>query len=163
MRLHKYLFGVVVVLVGLAIGWFVFAQTMQTEPNKRATDTVIAGSAELDGATFLSELGPLGKPADVQDTLVFANGTFVSTECDKRCGYPPAPYFVRRVDGKIEFVSESICLHKDATLVWHGTVDDGIIKGRLSWILNRWYWTIEKEFWFEGRLVESANPVATSH
>ena len=150
-------------LGGIAAGWVFLSKMTLTEANERATNAVIAGAAELDGMTFLSELGPLGKPADVQDTLVFANGTFVSTECDRRCGYPPAPYFVRHVGSKIEFVSESNCIHKDATLVWHGTVDDGMITGRLRWSLNRWYWTIEKEFWFKGKLVKSTNPGATSH
>jgi hypothetical protein len=122
----------------------------------------ISGSALLDGMTFSSELGPVGKPADVKDTLVFANGTFVSKECDKRCGYPPAPYFVRRVEDGIEFTSESQCLYKDATLTWRGIVENDAIKGRLSWRVDRWYRTIEKDFWFKGTIAAAAPPVASS-
>ena len=111
---------------------------------------------------FLSKLGPSGKPADVEDRLVFANGSFVSMECDRRCGYPPGPYFVRQVGNKIEFVSENQCIHKNATLSWRGTIENGVIKGRILWTSERWYWTIERELWFEGTLVESAPPVASN-
>ena len=163
MRDTTHLIGLGVLLAGLAGGADVRSQTTRPAQVVRSeTLEEVTGSALLDGMTFSGELGPLGKPADVQDTLVFADGTFVSTECDRRCGYPPAPYFVRRVEDKIEFTSESQCLHKDATLVWRGTVDDGTIKGRLRWSAHRWYWTIEKEFWFEGTLVKTAAPVASS-
>ena len=162
MRHTTQLVGLGVLLAGLAGGGNLLSQTVQQAELARSETSGVTTSALLDGMTFSSELGPLGKPADVQDTLVFANGTFVSTECDRRCGYPPAPYFVRRVQDKIEFISESQCLHKDATLVWRGTVDDGTIKGRLSWSAHRWYWTIEKEFWFAGTLVKAAAPIARS-
>lgn len=110
--------------------------------------------------TFSGDVGPLGKPANVRDLLVFAKGTFVSKECERRCGYPAAPYFVRRVGDTTEFISETRCPDKDATIVWRGTVDDDTIKGVFTWTTSRWYWTIEKEFWFEGTLADGDMPLA---
>lgn len=98
----------------------------------------------------------------MKDTLVFANGTFVSTECERRCKYPARPYFIRQVGDRIEFISETRCPDKDAKIVWRGTVDDGTIKGVFTWTTVRWYWTIEKEFSFEGTIVEGATPIASS-
>ena len=123
--------------------------------------TVADGSGILDGLTFSSELGPLGKPANVKDVLVFENGMFVSKECEQRCGYAPRPYFVRRVGDKTEFISETHCPSKDSTIVWRGTVNNGTIKGKFTWTAARWYWTIEKEFWFEGMLADRGGPVAS--
>jgi len=137
----------------LPIAWlfspvdFVLAQTDQTHN----TD-VVEGSGILDGLTFSAMLGPNGKPLDIQDSLIFENGTFVSTECEKQCNYPAQAYFARRVGEKIEFISETRCLTKDAEIVWRGTIDGDNIKGIYSWTANRWYWTIEKEFRFEGIL-----------
>ncbi len=115
-----------------------------------------SGSGPLDGRVFLSMLGQEGKPGDIEDELIFEDGMFVSTECERRCNYPASPYFVRHRDNALEFFSESRCPHKDATIVWRGVVEDGVIKGESTWTLKRWYWTVEKKFWFEGELAEQA-------
>ncbi len=115
-----------------------------------------SGSGPLDGRVFLSMLGQEGKPGDIEDELIFEDGMFVSTECERRCNYPASPYFVRHRENALEFFSESRCPHKDATIVWRGVVEDGVIKGESTWTLKRWYWTVEKKFWFEGELAEQA-------
>lgn len=116
---------------------------------------IIAGP--LDGLTFVGALGPSGKPKDTADRFVFENGTFVSKECELRCEYPARPYFTR-VDGdRIEFISETRCPYKDATIVWRGTVENGRISGHSSWMARRWYWTVETTFEFEGELVATTS------
>ena len=162
MRQSKTILAIGGLLVVLTGGWLVVspAATLVQAENLDTAD--VGGSGILDGMTFSAELGPVGKPTDVKDTLVFANGTFVSTECERRCEYPARPYFVRQVGDRIEFVSETRCPDKDAKIVWRGTVDDGTIKGVFTWTTVRWYWTIEKEFSFEGTIVEGATPIASS-
>lgn len=120
-----------------------------------AGSRIIAGP--LDGLTFVGALGPSGKPKDTADRFVFENGTFVSKECELRCEYPARPYFTR-VDGdRIEFISETRCPYKDATIVWRGTVENGRISGHSSWMARRWYWTVETTFEFEGELVATTS------
>jgi hypothetical protein len=162
MRQSKTIFAIGGLLVLLAGGWFVFSPEAMPVQAENIDTADVGGSGVLDGMTFSAELGPFGRPADVKDTLVFANGTFVSTECERRCQYPARPYFIRQVGDRIEFISETRCPDKDAKIVWRGTVDDGTIKGVFTWTTVRWYWTIEKEFSFEGTLVEGATPVARS-
>ncbi len=116
----------------------------------------------LDGKTFKGGVGPRGKPADVEDTFVFADGTFVSVECELRCQYPARPYFVRETGGAIEFISETECPYKDAKIVWRGTVVGDSIEGVATWTMSRWYWTIEKEFSFSGILQNASSPVASN-
>ena len=106
----------------------------------------------LDGLTFLGAVGPDGKPKDIPDTFVFENGTFISKECELQCKYPARPYFVRINGSKTEFISETQCPYKDARIVWRGTVEGDQIKGKSTWIVKRWYWTVENTFEFEGKL-----------
>ena len=119
--------------------------------------------APLDGMSFSGGIGPDGKPKDVEDRFVFANGTFVSKECELRCKYPARPYFVRNVDGDVEFVSETKCPYKDATIIWRGTVSGDMIEGVATWTINRWYWTIKKRYEFSGKLEQSTSPVASAN
>ena len=113
-----------------------------------------AGSGALDGMRFSGQVGPLGKPGDVTDSFVFADGLFLSTECEKRCDFPARPYFVRHQADGIDFVSKTRCPTKNALIEWRGTVDGDRISGEFTWTVERWYWTIEKTFWFEGTLAE---------
>lgn len=118
--------------------------------------TALHGEGPLDGLRFDSELGPLGKPADVDDMLVFHDGMFVSEACERRCDYPARPYYARRQDGAYEFVSITRCPHKDATIEWRGTVRGDAIEGTFTWTVDRWYWHVEKVFSFKGTRVEQA-------
>lgn len=162
MRQAEYLLGIIVLGAALAGGWIAYSKAPQFARSASLTVQNGEGSGVLDGMSFSSELGIAGEPGDIDDRLIFRDGLFVSTECDRRCGYPAQPYYTRRVGDRIEFVSEARCLHKDATLLWRGVVEDGTISGTFTWTLNRWYWTLEKEFWFKGKLTESSAPIAGS-
>jgi len=127
--------------------------------NEDGSESVASESKELvtgplDGLTFRGAVGPDGKPMDIPDTFVFENGTFVSRECELRCKFPARPYFVRIDGSKTEFISETRCPYKDARITWRGTVEGDRIRGKSTWILKRWYWTVENTFEFEGELVE---------
>ena len=113
----------------------------------------------LDGMTFSGALGPDGKPKDIPDSFVFENGTFVSKECELRCKYPARPYFVRTNGDRIEFISETKCPYKDAKIIWRGTIEGNTIKGKSTWVIKRWYWSVENSFEFEGKL--ASKPAAT--
>jgi hypothetical protein len=119
-------------------------------------------SGPLDGLVFVGELGPEGKPRDVSDTFVFDNGTFVSKECELRCKYPPRPYFVRVDGARTEFISETKCPYKDAWITWRGTVEGDTVRGKATWVVKRWYWTIEDTYEFEARLVTDSAVSANS-
>lgn len=149
------------VLTALVFGWYELSGSAKPLHAAKVDAELADGSGILDGLVFSGELGLLGKPADVKDKLVFADGMFVSTECEKRCNYPARPYFVRQRGEKIEFVSETQCPTKDAKIVWRGTVDNETISGEATWTVNRWYWTVEKKFWFEGTLAEPATSTAS--
>jgi hypothetical protein len=149
------------ILAAFLLGnWILLADESVTEESDAPQVQHPVSSGILDGMTFASDLGPVGKPADVKDNLVFDNGMFVSTECERRCNYPASAYFVRKKGDATEFISRSRCPSKDATIVWSGEVKDGKIKGIATWTSSRWYWTVETDIAFEGTLTERASPIA---
>jgi len=140
-------------LFGL-VGCIAFVQADEAQPNPTQTTDSPAISI-LEGKSFTGELGLVGKPALSQDFFVFREGMFVSEECARRCGYTEAPYWLRLEGSTVQFKSDVPCLKSDATMAWSGTVRGDEVEGTITWISKRWYWTIEKEFWFKGKLVET--------
>lgn len=122
--------------------------------NPTSPEEIIPGP--LDGMTFNGALGPDGEPKDIPDSFVFKDGTFVSKECELRCKYPARPYFVRTNGDRTEFISETKCPYKDAKIIWRGTIEGDTIKGKSTWVMKRWYWTVESDFEFEGKLSEKS-------
>lgn len=121
------------------------------------------GPGPLDGLVFKGMLGPEGKPLDVADTFVFADGTFVSVECELRCDYPARPYVATETADGWQFTSITRCPYKDATIVWNGTVKDNRISGVATWTMNRWYWSIERDFEFEATLSDEPKLAANTN
>lgn len=150
-------FTVVAAITILTAVWVFPLQSPASEGSGEPGGTVSSGNGPLDGMAFTGELGPESKPKDVRDTFVFANGNFVSKECELRCDYPAKPYFVRETENGIEFVSETRCPYKDAKIVWRGVVDGDVIEGTAVWTINRWYWSIDKTFEFSGRLTSRSS------
>ena len=145
----------------LAIGWWPSspgATDTTVEVNPSPVQESVPGP--LDGMTFSGLLGPDGKPKDVPDSFVFANGSFVSKECELRCKYTARPYFVRKIGARTEFISETQCPYKEAKITWRGTIEGDTIKGKSTWVVKRWYWSVENTYAFEGKLVDS--PSATT-
>lgn len=135
------------------------AGNMQSGSNAEPAETA---PKALDGKTFKGEIGQIGGDAFSDDTWVFDNGLFASMECQK-CGFPKGTYTVTREGNAIHFRTETTCPVTDAALVYTGTVKDGRIEGTYTWTKERWYWTIEKDFWFEGELVDSADVTASTY
>lgn len=158
----KIYFVTLIPVIAIAVAWFAFEPVFAPSTSNKATTTAPMGQGPLDGMTFVGALGPDGKPKDIPDKFVFANGNFVSEECEQRCEYPARPYFVRTVDGKTVFISETQCPYKDAKIVWRGVIDGGEIRGKSTWTVKRWYWTVENVFEFEGKLANQSAPVAIS-
>ena len=135
------------------------SSTLQAASDDAVT-TAVAGS--LDGLSFRGAIGPDGKPKDIPDLFVFENGNFVSKECELSCEYPARPYFVRQNGSKTEFISETKCPYKDAKIVWRGTIEGDRITGKSTWIVQRWYWTVENTFEFEGKLQKEPPTTAST-
>lgn len=145
-------------LAVLAVGASAYA--LEARASGSRTEAAAAagpeGSGLLDGKVFSARLGPEGEPADKDDRLIFNDGLLLSVECRRLCDFPARPYYVREASGALEFVSITRCPTRDAVIVWRGEVAEGEIRGIATWTTKRWYWTVERDFHFTGRLLPGA-------
>lgn len=106
----------------------------------------------LDGMAFSGKVGPAGFLSG-DDVLYFDKGQFWSNSCT-RCGIAPGGYWVRNVDGGIEFRGE-VKNPDRGQFFYLGTVRDGRDAVTIKWRKQRWYWSINRDFHFEGALVKA--------
>lgn len=111
-----------------------------------------SGTGPLDGMVFEGKFGPKGGPADQQDTLHFGGGKFWSANCVP-CGFPPGEYWVRRTSEGLHFRG-TLTSEDSGVFTYEGVVRDEEIEVSINWRKERWYWTIDRDFWFRGRLAE---------
>lgn len=74
----------------------------------------------LDGRTFVGIVLECGKTEGDADQMIFKNGRFRSTACD-RYDYGDGAYTVSSVDGGVRFEAETES-PKYGKLRWHGVV-----------------------------------------
>lgn len=90
------------------------------------------GRDPLDGRTFDGIVVECGKTSGDADSLIFANGRFRSTACD-RYQYGDAPYSTS-VDGEsVTFTAETES-PKYGQLRWHGVVRGKRLDGTLTMV-----------------------------
>jgi hypothetical protein len=128
---------------------------------QNSTNSTSAKIMVLEGKSFAGELGLKDKPASNTDLVIFNDGRFISEGCQRRCGFTDGEYWVRKEGDQLQVKSETPCLKTDATILWEGVVNGDEIEGTFTWVNKRWYWTFEKEFWFRGKLVETAKNKST--
>ena len=152
---YRYLGVLRLFTVFVALSGFITSTAPADEIKSDSSQTSHPPITFLEGKAFAGELGQLGKPGMAEDLLIFQDGMFISEKCQKKCGYTAGPYWMRLTEDGVKVRAETPCLKSDATIVWNGTVKGDEIEGTFTWTSRRWYWTIEKEFWFNGKLVES--------
>ena len=112
----------------------------------------------LDGLIFEGKIGPKGH-IDREDKLHFEDGKFWSEICVK-CGFEPGDYWVR-YEGDV-LIFQGKLVGERGTFTYLGRIIDGVAEVSIDWRKERWYWTIEKEMAFSGRLTETAAPSSAS-
>jgi len=80
----------------------------------------LAHAANLDGRSFQGVFLERGKTSGDADTLIFKDGRFRSTACD-RYGYSDAAYKTMKEGDALRFEAETQSA-KYGKLVWNGTV-----------------------------------------
>ena len=108
--------------------------------------------------SFVGTLGPEGEPGDRDDIIHFADGQFWSEGCVP-CGFPPGPYWVRFAEDGIHFRGE-LSSADNGEFSYTGVVKGNRLTVTLNWRKDRWYWSIDRNFWFAGTMetVASAEP-----
>jgi hypothetical protein len=113
-----------------------------------AVDPSAANQIGLDGLQFKGKTGEQGKEEHHEDTIVFENGQFRSLDCES-WGFGSAPYSVRK-DGDSYHFKAALPSSDRGTLEWHGTITGDVATATFHWFHERWYWNIDRQYWFEG-------------
>lgn len=108
----------------------------------------------LDGMRFVGMFGPDGQPGDRKDTLYFGDGQFWSANCVP-CGFSPAIYWVRQAGDEIHFRGEMASPER-GKFTYTGIIRGKRLTAKIHWRQERWYWSIDRDFRFEGTLSDGA-------
>jgi hypothetical protein len=97
-----------------------------------ATEPALAQAAVLDGRSFEGVVLERGKTSGDADTLIFDNGRFRSTACD-RYGYADGPYRTSVSGDAVAFEAETES-PKYGKLLWKGVVRGPKLDGTLTMV-----------------------------
>ena len=106
----------------------------------------------LDGKTFTGFNGEKGQELDPneEEEIVFDNGRFVSTTCNKY-NFSDVAYFAEKAGDGIHF--EAVTLSPThGKIEWQGVVQGNQADVTFVWTKERWYWNTHREYWFKGFL-----------
>jgi len=106
----------------------------------------------LDGKTFSLLHRKKEEETGPPEYLVFKGGMFVSSGC-LDWDFLPSAYSTTIEGGVIRFLAEIVST-KQGTMVWKGTLRDDVMEATARWTHKRWYWSIERDYWYRGGLIE---------
>ncbi len=145
-------------VAGILLTFFLLAQWPARSEDGGQAAIPVSASGALDGLSFEGMFGPSGGSSDRADVLYFNDGYFWSKNCVP-CGFLPGPYRSRETDEGIRF--EGVLESPDrGRFRYTGLVKNGKVYAQINWRKERWYWTIDKDFRFEGARAESSASVS---
>lgn len=71
-----------------------------------------------------------------------------AANCEKR-GFRPARYTTRKEGDSYHFVATLQSSDK-GVLEWRGIITGNVVTATFRWLHNRWYWDIDRQYWFKG-------------
>jgi len=99
--------------------------------------------------------GTVGMDADHTDELVFSGGHFHSRKCSK-LGFRKGETKVER-DGDVIHFSATNVSPEYGTLTWQGVIRGGVVQALYVWKKERMFWTIQRQYWFSGKVNNAVN------
>jgi hypothetical protein len=106
----------------------------------------------LDGKTFTGFNGEKGQDLDPNEAeeIVFNNGRFISTTCNKY-NFSDVAYSASDVGDSIHFQAVTLS-PTHGKIEWQGVVHGDQADVTFVWTKERWYWNTHREYWFKGSL-----------
>jgi hypothetical protein len=143
--------GRTVIALALGLGWVGSSLAGQgaQHPAKEVDSNPISETPYL---VFNGSTGTVGMDAHHNDELIFADGTFHSRECQK-IGFEKSTFNIARDGNEIQFSAVNVS-SRYGTLTWQGVIRDGVINARYQWKKERIFWTIQREYWFNGEATD---------
>ncbi len=113
-----------------------------------AADAASPAADPLNGLEFTGQTGEKGKGDHHKDTITFRNGMFRSLDCEN-WGFGAGRYTVEKKGDAYQFESTLMSPDK-GKLEWTGKIVGDKATATFRWTHERWYWTIKRDYWFEG-------------
>ncbi len=110
-------------------------------PDRAIPDGGWADTGAPDGMTFRVSGADLSSGAELEDEIIFRDGTFQSTDCEEYCNFGWSDYQTMEIDGVVHFTATAICPDAPHSVVWYGTLTGDEMAIDLTWTTRRWYWT----------------------
>jgi len=107
----------------------------------------------LDGKIYYVKTGEEGKGPDHDDYLIFQDGMFTSSGCVGSWNFRNGSYSATAERGGIRFRAQVVSPTHGA-MTWEGTVRGDTMDATARWVHEKWYWTIDRIYWFRGKLLE---------
>lgn len=114
-----------------------------------------SATGALDRMTFRIYGEDLSSGAELEDDIVFRDGTFLSTDCENSCNFGWSDYRTMEIDGVIHFTTTAICPDAPHTVVWYGRVAGEVVEVDVTWTTRRWYWTNQIPIRSTGTVIQS--------
>ena len=111
----------------------------------------------LDGMTFDIVGRDIDSGSELEDEIIFRDGTFQSVDCQKYCDFGWTDYKTKVVDDVLHFTVTTVCPDAPHTVVWYGTVENGQMDLDVTWTTRRWYWTHQIAIEGGGTVMEDAS------
>lgn len=115
-----------------------------------AADAPSRTADPLDGLRFSGQTGEKGKGGHHQDTITFRNGMFRSLDCEN-WGFGAGSYTSEKKGDAYHFKSTLVSPGR-GKLEWTGKILGDKATATFRWTHERWYWTIRRDYWFDGAL-----------
>jgi hypothetical protein len=113
-----------------------------------AADVPSRAAATLDGLRFTGQAGEKGKGDHHKDTIMFTNGMFRALNCEN-WGFGAGRYSIE-TKGDAHYFKSTLMSPDRGKLEWTGKIVGDSATATFRWTHERWYWTIRRDFWFEG-------------
>jgi len=130
-----------IAVVALGTGGAALTAMNDEIPDMPVPDMAWEIGSALDGMTFAIDVVLDQSDSDQSDVLRFADGMFLSVDCEEHCAFGYTAYFTYTDGDTIHFTTSPVCEDAPHNTVWYGTVTDGVIEVEMSWTTRRWYWT----------------------
>ena len=131
-------------LSGFILGAFTLGYILGGTPG--FAQTPMAG---LDGKSFVGQIGKKGERSGDKDELIFKDGKFRSTACEKY-GFGQAAYTSKAGEGETTFEGVATS-SKEGTMKWKGTVKGGTVTATVIWSKSG---KAAEELWYTGKMRE---------
>ena len=130
------------------IALILFVSWVLADPAVAAGAAAESAAGLLDGQQYKGVTGEEGAGADHEDTIIFSDGKFRSLDCEG-WGFGPAAYTADKIGDRYHFTA-TLSSRDRGTLEWKGVISGDTATATFRWLHERWYWSIDRRYWFEG-------------